>query len=30
VREWSAEDLDRGWEMFMHLLQFWQIKNSHK
>ncbi len=30
VREWSAEDLDRGWEMFVHLLQFWQLKNSHK
>lgn len=30
VREWSAEDLDRGWEMFCHLLAFWQIKNSHK
>jgi hypothetical protein len=30
VREWSLEDLDRGWEMFVHLLQFWQLKNSHK
>jgi hypothetical protein len=30
VREWSAEDLDRGWEMFCHLLSFWQLKNSHK
>ena len=30
VREWSAEDLDRGWEMFLHLLQFWQLKHSHK
>lgn len=30
VREWSAEDLDRGWEMFVRLMQFWQIKNSHK
>jgi hypothetical protein len=30
VREWSAEDLDRGWEMFVHLLHFWQLKNSHK
>lgn len=30
VKEWSAEDLERGWEMFTHLLQFWQIKNSHK
>ena len=30
VKEWSLEDLDRGWEMFVHLLQFWQLKNSHK
>ena len=30
VREWSAEDLSRGWEMFCHLLAFWQLKNSHK
>lgn len=30
VREWSLEDLDRGWEMFVNLLQFWQLKNSHK
>jgi len=30
VREWSAQDLDRGWKMFYHLLSFWQIKNSHK
>ena len=30
VREWSAEDLDRGWGMFVHLLHFWQLKNSHK
>jgi len=30
VKEWSAEDLDRGWEMFVNLLQFWQLKNSHK
>jgi hypothetical protein len=30
VKEWSAEDLDRGWEMFMHLLSFWQLKNKHQ
>jgi hypothetical protein len=30
VREWSAEDLDRGWEMFVHLLFFWQLKNQHQ
>jgi len=30
VKEWSAEDLDRGFDMFMHLLSFWQLKNNHK
>ena len=30
VREWSADDLDRGWEMFVNLLSFWQLKNQHK
>jgi len=30
IKEWSAEDLDRGWEMFMHLLKFWQLKNQHQ
>ena len=30
VKEWSLEDLDRGFDMFMHLLSFWQLKNNHK
>ena len=30
IIEWSAEDLNRGWNMFYHLLQFWQQKNSYK
>jgi len=30
VKEWSAEDLDRGWAMFMNLLSFWQLKNQHQ
>ena len=30
VKEWSAEDLERGWEMFYNLLRFWQIKNQHE
>ena len=29
VKEWSADDLRRGWEMFYNLLTFWQIKNQH-
>lgn len=28
VKEWSEEDLKKGWKMFLHLLQFWQIKND--
>jgi hypothetical protein len=30
VIEWDQEDLDRGWQMFLRLLEFWQIKNNHK
>jgi len=30
VKEWPLEDLTTGWEMFMHLLAFWQLKNDHK
>jgi hypothetical protein len=30
VIEWSEEDLDRGWKMFVRLLEFWQLKNNHK
>ena len=30
VKEWSQEDLERGWLMFYNLLRFWQIKNSHE
>jgi len=30
IIEWSEEDLQRGWEMFHHLLQFWQKKNKYK
>jgi hypothetical protein len=29
IKEWSAEDLKRGWEMFFNLLKFWQLKNQH-
>ena len=28
VIEWSQEDLDRGWQMFLRLLEFYQIKNN--
>lgn len=30
IKEWSDEDLNRGWEMFTHLLFFWQWKHKHK
>jgi len=30
IKEWSQEELDRGWKMFESLLRFWQIKNQHR
>lgn len=30
LKEWSDEELKDGWEMFMHLLRYWQIKNNHR
>lgn len=30
VKEWPLEDLETGWEMFTHLLAFWQLKNDHR
>ena len=30
TKEWSEEDLQRGEEMFYHLLKYWQAKNKHK
>ena len=30
VYEWTEEELKRGWEMFYHLLKFWQAKTGHK
>lgn len=30
IREWSQEDLERGYKMFTRLLEFWQLKNGHK
>jgi hypothetical protein len=28
VKEWSEEELRRGWAMFQALLNFWQLKNK--
>jgi hypothetical protein len=30
TKEWSEEDLQRGEEMFFHLLKYWQAKNKHE
>jgi len=30
VKEWSQEDLTRGWRMFYALLRYWQTKNQHE
>jgi hypothetical protein len=30
VKEWSQEDLARGWLMFHSLLKYWQAKNQHE
>lgn len=30
VYEWSQSDLERGFEMFMALVNFWQAKTGHK
>lgn len=30
VKEWPEEDIATGWEMFTHLLSYWQLKNSHQ
>lgn len=30
VKEWSQEDLARGWAMFYALLKYWQAKNQHE
>ena len=30
IREWTQEELDNGWQMFVRLLEFWQLKHNHK
>lgn len=30
IKEWTAEDLDRGWLMFSSLLKFWQLKHKYQ
>jgi len=30
IKEWEAEELEKGWAMFTRLLSYWQIKNGHQ
>lgn len=30
IKEWTPEELDKGWELFYHLLRFWQIKSNYR
>lgn len=30
IHEWSEEDIDRGYQMFMALLEYWQVKNRYR
>jgi hypothetical protein len=30
IKDWSEEELEKGWQMFYSLLRFWQIKNGHE
>lgn len=30
IHEWAEDDIQRGWEMFTRLLEYWQLKNNHE
>lgn len=30
IKEWTSEDIDRGWEMFRSLLSYWKVKNKYE
>jgi hypothetical protein len=30
IKDWTEEELEKGWQMFYSLLRFWQIKNGHE
>ena len=30
VHQWAEDDIQRGWAMFVALLNFWQLKNNHE
>ena len=30
LKEWTEEEVQKGWNMFLCLLEFWQLKNNHQ
>lgn len=30
IKEWTPAELDEGWEMYFHLLRYWQIKSNYR
>lgn len=30
VKEWTAEEIERGWQMFKAILRYWQVKNKYE
>jgi len=30
LKEWTEEEIQKGWNMFLCLLEFWQLKNNHQ
>lgn len=30
LKEWKEEEVQKGWNMFLCLLEFWQLKNNHR
>lgn len=30
LKEWTEEEIQKGWGMFLCLLEFWQLKNNHR
>jgi hypothetical protein len=30
LKEWTEEEIQRGWAQFLCLLEFWQLKNNHR
>ena len=30
LKKWTEEEIQKGWNMFLCLLEFWQLKNNHQ